>query len=62
MKWLWVLLALSACPKRAEPCVPPVLPPPTECCVSCAPVDVGCGVMACAPGSGLGCGPCPTFE
>lgn len=46
----------------AEPCVPPVLPEPAECCAGCTPYDAGCGVLACAPGTGIGCGPCPRFE
>jgi hypothetical protein len=57
------LLALAACPRRApEKCVPPEVPPPTECCESCVPEDVGCGVLVCKPDSGVNCGPCARFE
>lgn len=49
-------------PRPERPCVPPVLPEPAECCAGCTPYDAGCGLLACAPGTGIGCGPCPRFE
>ena len=64
--WALVLAALclfAACPKRAPGlCIPPEVPQPTECCESCVSEDVGCGVLACKPDSGVNCGPCPRFE
>jgi hypothetical protein len=60
---LLVALALTACHKRQpEACVPPEVPQPTECCESCQPEDVGCGVLVCKPDSGVNCAPCPRFE
>ncbi len=55
-------LVLLGC-KKAAPCPSWAdIPTPTECCESCTPVDAGCGLMVCAPDSGVRCGKCPVFQ
>lgn len=55
-------LSLAGCAHKKGPCVPPVPPTPTECCESCTPEDIGCGVLVCKPGTGVNCAPCPRFS
>lgn len=59
MRWAALAVLLVAGCVKAPPCPP--LAEPTTCCDACWEVDAGCGRVACAPDSGINCGPCPVW-